>query len=110
VKAEFDMRSQLDVWKAFADSLAAFQPRSKYWIVDQLDITPRDVTVKGWFGTTGGRGDLDTMVGALKRHALFAQAQAGSTQVKKGPDGTERLQFSLTCRLPEEEQKKAKSN
>ncbi|MHC5020089.1 MAG: type IV pilus biogenesis protein PilM [Planctomycetota bacterium] len=110
VKAEFDMRSQLDVWKAFADSLATFRPSSKYWVIDQFDVTPRDLTVKGWFGIDGGRADLGLMLNSLKAHEYFRQAEPGANQVKKGPDGQERLQFSVSCRLPEEEQKKAKGN
>lgn len=114
----FKMRSALDTWAAWADRLeaarAAHRPPPKYWILDGIEIELRPapaagtITCAGWLELDRGREFVEAMKTSLTEIPDFNKTQPGQTQTGTGPDGEQRLQFSLATTLPLETADKRK--
>jgi hypothetical protein len=109
----FKMRSALDTWRDWSDRLeaarAGFTPPIKYWVLDSIEVELRPapstgtITCAGWLELESGRAFLEAMRNSLATVPDFAKSVPGVTQTAKGPDGADRLQFSLATELPPEQ-------
>jgi hypothetical protein len=105
-KSEFQMRSALDTWKAWSDPLMTFEPRPKYWVLDQIEIELKPppsqgrIYCKGWVDIDKGREAIERMKNSVTALPDFTDTVPGVTTAGNGPDGEQRLSFSLTTTLP----------
>lgn len=113
----FKMRSALDTWRNWADRLEAARGKlkPKYWILDGIEVELRPapvagtITCAGWLDMDGGREFVEAMKNSLMEVPDFQLTVPGQTQAGTGPDGDQRLQFSLATNLPVEQPEKRKA-
>lgn len=115
-KDVFEMRSALDTWCEWSDRLEAARAtvRPKYWVLDSIEIELRPapgtgtINCAGWLELENGRAAVEAMKNALMAVPDFERTVPGPTQAATGPDGLERLRFSLATELPVEKTKTSK--